>query len=145
MTVLTLFVHYLWVVLVFWFFGWAWLDLYDLYHGSHKTNYQFWQQEVNTGICGITYPLIPRKVHRHQTMGWLRRGTQTCNYLSQSNERGNRGNGDEWRARGQREGEQRLVLRDLAVLTPLIHWKKTKTMTFHRDRFPLVVFCLIKN
>lgn len=44
-----------------------------------------------------------------------------------------------------REGEQRLVLRDLAVLTPLIHWKKTKTMTFHRDRFPLVVFCLIKN
>lgn len=45
----------------------------------------------------------------------FQRGTQTGNYLSHSNEGGSGGNGDEWRARGQREeeGESRLLFRTL--------------------------------
>lgn len=53
-------------------------------------------------------------------MQWIEDGgPQTGNYLSYSNEGGSGGNGDEWRAQGQREeGRVEVVISDPAVSTP---------------------------
>lgn len=59
-------------------------------------------------------------------------GFQTGNYLSHSNEGGSGGNGDEWRARGQREeGEWRLLFR--TPLCQLLNVYLTHTHRFQRE------------